>query len=76
MEVDDYLLTPFSAPELCRRVKYCLHHGKMLKPESVFEGRGATVNERALNLLRLKFYDINITIFSLKAYSNIHIQIK
>jgi len=76
MEVDDYLLTPFSAPELCRRVKHCLHHSKVLKPESVFEGRGATVNERALNLLRLKFYDINNTLFSLKAYINIHVKKK
>jgi len=39
VEVDDYLLTPFSAPELCRRVNHCLPPSKILKPESVFEGR-------------------------------------
>ena len=64
MEVDDYLLTPFSALELCRRVKQCLHHSKMLKPESVFEGQGGTINERIIHSsMRLRFCDINNAIF-------------
>jgi len=76
VEVDDYLLTPFSLPELCRRVKHCLHQSKILKPESVFEGRGGTINERVLNSLRLKFCDINNTLFSLKAHINILVKEK
>jgi len=71
VEVDDYLLTPFSAPELCRRVNHCLHQSKILKPESNFEGRGGKINEGVLNSLRLKFCDINNTLFSLKAQINI-----
>ena len=54
LEVDDYLLTPFSALELCRRVKHCLNQGKILQPESVFEGWGRTINEPLLNSLRLE----------------------
>jgi len=76
MEVDDYLLTPFSALELCRRVKHCLNQSKILKPESVFEGRGGTINELLLNSLRLKFCDINNTLFPLKAHINILVQKK
>ena len=76
MEVDDYLLTPFSAPELCRRVNHCLHPSKVLKSESVFEGRGGTINELLLNSLRLKFCDINNTLFPLKAHINILVQKK
>lgn len=75
VEVDDYLLTPFSLSELCRRVKHCLHHSKILKPKSVFEGRGATVNKLLFNLLRLKFYDIDNKLL-LKAYSNFYIKKK
>lgn len=73
MEVDDYLLTPFSAPELCRRVNHCLHKNKVLKSESVFEGQGNKINELLSNSLKLKFYDINNTLFSLKAHINIPI---
>ena len=76
MEVDDYLLTPFSALELCRRVKHCLNQSKILKPESVFEGRGGTINERVWNSLRLKLYNINNNLFSLKAPINIRVQKK
>jgi len=76
MAVDDYLLTPFSAPELCRRVNQCLHRSKILKPESVFEGRGGKINERVLNSLRLKFYNINKTFFPWKDHINILFQEK
>jgi DNA-binding response OmpR family regulator len=76
VEVDDYLLTPFSLPELCRRIKHCLHPSKVLKPESVFKGRGGTINERILNSLKLKFCDINNTLFSLKTHINILVKEK
>ena len=76
VEVDDYLLTPFSALELCRRVKHCLYPSKILKPESVFEGRGGKINERVLNSVRLKFCDINNTLFSLKAHINMLVKEK
>jgi DNA-binding response OmpR family regulator len=70
-EVDDYLLTPFSVPELCRRVNHCLNQSKILKPESVFRGKGGPINERVLNSLRLKFCDINNTLVSLVANINL-----
>jgi DNA-binding response OmpR family regulator len=76
MRVDDYLLTPFSAPELCRRVNRCLHQSKNLKPESVLEGRGGTINRQILNSLRLKFFDMHNTLFSLKAHMNILVEEK
>lgn len=76
MEVDDYLLAPFSALDLCRRVNHCLHHRRILKPESLFEGRGGTINERVWNSLRLKLYNINNNLFSLKAHINIRVQEK
>jgi DNA-binding response OmpR family regulator len=69
MEVDDYLLTPFSALELCRRVKHCLNQCKILEPESVFEGRRGTINERVLN-------PVNNSLFPLKAHINILVQKK
>lgn len=70
VEVDDYLLTPFSAQELCRRVKHCLYPSKILKPESVFAGRGRRINEPDLNSMILKFCDTNNTLFSWKAHIN------
>lgn len=70
-EVDDYLLTPFSVPELCRRVNHCLNQSKILKPKSVFKGNGGTINEPVLNSLRLKFCDINNTLVSLMANINL-----
>jgi DNA-binding response OmpR family regulator len=68
MEVDEYLLAPFSVPELCRRVGRCLHPTKIPQPESVFEGRGGMINGRILNSLRLKFFDVDNTLFSPKAH--------
>jgi hypothetical protein len=70
MEVDEYLLAPFSVPELCRRVDRCLHPTKIPQPESVFEGRGGMLNGRILNSLRLKFFDMDNTLFSPKAHMN------
>lgn len=66
MEVDDYLLLPFSAEELCRRVYYCLHKSKVFHSERYFEGRGGKINEKVLNSMRFNFYGINNTLSSLK----------
>ena len=76
MEVDEYLLAPFSVPELCRRVDRCLHPTKIFKPAGVFEGRGGMINRRILNSLRLKFFDIDNTLFSLKAHRNMVVREK
>ena len=70
-EVDDYLLVPFSPSELCRRVNRCLNQSKSINPESVLKGSGGTINEVLLNSLRLKFCDINNTLFSLIDHINI-----
>jgi response regulator RpfG family c-di-GMP phosphodiesterase len=74
LEVDDYLLTPFSAPELCRRVDHCLRKNEVLKLEVNPEEKAVTLNERVLNALRLKFCDINNTLFSLIAHLKIMVQ--
>jgi DNA-binding response OmpR family regulator len=74
VEVEDYLLMPFSTLELCRRVNHCLHQSKVFQPESVFEGRGGKINEQVLNSLRIKFGGIHNTLFSLKAHINILVQ--
>jgi len=66
-EVDDYLLAPFTAPELCRRVDRCLHRTRFGKPEIIPPGRGDAINERVLNSLMLKFCGINNSIYSLMA---------
>jgi len=76
MEVDEYLLASFSVPELCRRVDRCLHPTKILKPESVFEGRGGMLNGRILNSLRLKFFDMDNTLFFPKARMNMALREK
>jgi DNA-binding response OmpR family regulator len=73
-EVDDYLLTPFSVPELCRRVNHCLNHSKIPVPKSVLKGKRGEINNLVLNSLRLKFCDINNTLFSLMANINILVQ--
>lgn len=69
MEVDDYLLTPFDARELCRRVKQCLSKTEVLRPETCSE-KTVAINERVLEALRLKFCDIQNTLLSLVANLN------
>ena len=76
MEVDEYLLAPFSVPELCRRVDRCLHPTKIFKPAGVFEGRGGMLNGRILNPLRLKFFDMDNTPFSPRARINMALREK
>lgn len=69
VEVDDYLLTPFDAGELCRRVKQCLNKTEVLRPETCSE-KTVVINERVLEALRLKFCDIQNTLLSLVANLN------
>jgi DNA-binding response OmpR family regulator len=74
VEVDDYLLAPFSPPELCRRVDQCLNNHEALKVEAIPAEKTASINERLLNALRLKFYDIHNSLCSLIAYLKIVVQ--
>jgi DNA-binding response OmpR family regulator len=67
VEVDDYLLTPFDAPELCRRVKHCLNMNEVLKAEADYADKTVSINERVLEALRLKFCEIQNTLCSLIA---------
>jgi DNA-binding response OmpR family regulator len=76
MEVDEYLLAPFSVPELCRRVDRCLHPTKIFEPESVLEGRGGMINGLIWDSLRLKFFDMDNTLFSPKARMNMPLKEK
>lgn len=68
-EVDDYLLAPFSAPELCTRVDRCLGRNEALKFNP--EEKADTINERVLNSLKFKIRDIHNTLFALHAQMNI-----
>lgn len=69
-EVDGYLLVPSSPSELCRRVNHCLNQRKIVKPKSVIKRNRGTINEPALNSLRLKLNHINNTLFSFIANIN------
>jgi DNA-binding response OmpR family regulator len=69
-EVDDYLLVPFNPLELYRRVNHCLNQSNICKPKSNLKRKGGEINNLVLNSLRLKFCDINNTLFSLMANIN------
>lgn len=73
LEVDDYLLTPFTAPELCFRVDRCLRSGRDIALNVHAREKGDTINERVLNSLRFKILYIHNTIFSLASHINIFI---
>jgi DNA-binding NtrC family response regulator len=70
-EVDDYLLSPFTVSELCRKVNRCLHKRNIARSRQGFKEEGGPINERVLHSLRVKFLDINNTLFSIMAHIKI-----
>ena len=48
-KVDDYLLTPFTVPELCRRVNHCLKQSNIPRPINDFKEKRGTINARVLH---------------------------
>jgi DNA-binding response OmpR family regulator len=65
VEVDDYLLPPFSAMELSERVDRCLHGDKVNPKEKV-----DLINGKVLNSLRLKIRNIHNGLLAMKARVN------
>ena len=68
--VDDYLLTPFTAPELCLRVDRCLGKNGIVDVQAKIEEKADMVNERILNSLKFKIRDMHNTVYSLLAHIN------
>jgi signal transduction histidine kinase len=68
LEVDDYLLLPCSAVEMCRRVAACL--GRSLEGKEQ-KSRAAVVNERVLDTLRMVFHDLRSSLVSMSASLNL-----
>jgi DNA-binding response OmpR family regulator len=60
-EVDEYLLAPFSPPELCHRVDKCLK----THPAEISELRAEEINTRILNSLRFTFRDLHNSFVSM-----------
>ena len=68
--VDDYLLTPFTAPELCLRVDRCLGKNGIVDVQAKTEEKADMLNERILNSLKFKIRDMHNTVYSLLAHIN------
>jgi response regulator RpfG family c-di-GMP phosphodiesterase len=60
-EVDEYLLAPFSPPELCQRVDKCLRTNHV----ETRELRAEEINRRILNSLRFTFRDLHNSFVSM-----------
>jgi DNA-binding response OmpR family regulator len=74
IEVDDYLVTPFTAPELCLRVGRCLGRGESEGDNAGPGDKPEKINQRVLDSLKLKIRNMHNTIYSLVAHINILIE--
>ena len=71
IEVDDYLVTPFTAPELCLRVGKCLGNNRAVD-EKVNQGEKTdTFNQCMPHLLKSKIRTMRNAVYSLIAYMNL-----
>ncbi|MDI6853927.1 MAG: hypothetical protein QME75_10055 [Deltaproteobacteria bacterium] len=73
IEVDDYLVTPFTVPQLCLRVEKCLRNGEAENIAGI-ESKPRKINKRVLDSLKLKIRNMHNTIYSLVAHMNILIE--
>jgi DNA-binding response OmpR family regulator len=74
IEVDDYLVTPFTAPELCLRVEKCLRNGEAEDDKANPGEQPEKINQRVLDSLKFKIRNMHNTIYSLVAHINVLIE--
>jgi DNA-binding NtrC family response regulator len=72
-DVYDYLFTPLTAPELCRRVARCMEDGRSAARQRT-PGLKDTSNAGVLEALRERIRDLHTTLFSLTKQFSLFLQ--